>query len=252
MTGTPWLISRDSKPDAIIDLYCFAHAGGVPGEYARWSGGLPGVRVWGVQPPGSGSRTRERPFTAMRPLVNAVVDAVDFTPPFALFGHSMGGLVAFEVARRLRDLDRPLPRRLFISATPPPPLAGRRIPLHTLPDDELLDEVGRRWGPLPPEILGDPRFRKLVAGRYRADFAVFETYDYVPANPLGCPITAFAGDAERDVLGLERWAGQTDAGFSLHVLPGGHFYLRDQRVPLLGLVKAELAGDLVTQNGNYR
>src|SRR5205823_943244 len=94
--GTPWLVCRQRRPEAAMRLYCLPHSGGSAGEYVRWSDGLPGVEVWGVQLPGRGQRVGEPPLTRMPALVAALVASVPFRPPFALFGHSLGGLVAYE------------------------------------------------------------------------------------------------------------------------------------------------------------
>lgn len=229
-----WLVRRKPRPEARIDLYCFPHAGGSPGEYVRWADHLPDVQVWGVQYPGRGSNARTPPQTRMEPLVEYIVDGVAFTRPFVLFGHSLGGLVAFEVARALRERDRALPERLVVSATPPPPLPRRSEFVHTLPDDELIDLVGRRWGGLPAAVLADPALRASVIAQHRADLAVFETYEYRPDPRLPCPISAFVGDGEADTLGMDGWRLHTDGDFDLCVLPGGHFYLRDSRDEFLG------------------
>ena len=235
-----WLVRRHARPEAATALYCFPHAGGSPGEYVRWSDDLPGVQVWGVQAPGRGARAAEQPFRAMRPLVAAFLDAVDLRPPFTLFGHSLGGLVAVEVARGLRDRARPGPERVVVSATPPPPYPPRATLLHRLPDDELVDEIGRRFGGLPPELLRDPWFRRKVADAHRADLGIFENHGEADVEPLACPITAVVGDGERDRLDMAGWGRHTTAGVDLHVLPGGHFYLREERAALLRILNARL------------
>ncbi|MFE3741082.1 thioesterase II family protein [Streptomyces sp. NPDC059096] len=242
--GTPWLIRRQRRPDAPVDLYCFTHAGGSPGEYVRWSDGLPGAQVWAVQLPGRASRRAEPPYTAMRPLVDALVEAVSFDRPFAFFGHSLGGLVAFEVARTLRDLGRRQPERLFLSSCPPPPLplSGRGTPMHTLPDAELLAETERRWGPLPDAVRSHPELLTIVLSYTRSDVAVFETYAYVPGPPLDLPVTVFAGTEERDTFRFEDWANHTRGPVDLNFLPGGHFYLRAEQRELLRQVAGRLPG----------
>ncbi|RKH39255.1 thioesterase, partial [Corallococcus sp. AB050B] len=96
-------------------LFCFPHSGGSVGEYVRWADLLPDLEVWGVQFPGRGARAEEAPFTRLNELVDALVRAVDFGASFAFFGHSLGALVAFETARRLRDLGRTPPDALFLS-----------------------------------------------------------------------------------------------------------------------------------------
>jgi surfactin synthase thioesterase subunit len=230
-----WVIRRHPRPDAHGSLYFFPHAGGSPGEYIRWSDDLPGAQVWAVQLPGHGSRVREHPFTRMGPLVEAVVEAVTFDSPCALFGHSLGGLIAYEVARALRDRGQE-PQRLFVSSCPPPHERRGGTQLHLLPDADLLAEIERRWGGLPPQVHADQGLREMVLASHRADLELFETYQPGPAEPLTCPLTVIAGDQERDRLDLGGWRRYTRGPFAQQVMPGHHFYFRQQRQGLMRLV----------------
>ncbi|WP_412076207.1 thioesterase II family protein [Streptomyces xanthophaeus] len=242
-TATRWLACRDRKPGATAQLYCFAHAGGSAGEFLRWSDDLPGVRVLGLKLPGRAPRQQEPPFTRMPDLVDALVEQVGFGPgPFAFFGHSLGGLVAHEVARRLRDAGRPGPRRLFVSSVQPPPFTTRQ-PVHRLPPGELLTEIERRWGALPAVVHEDDELRDVVLGYFRADMEIAETYAFDPGTPLTVPVTAFAGDQEDgDLTG---WGAHTTGPFRHHTLRGGHFYFRDpeQRRELLHHVHRALSAE---------
>ena len=242
-TAAPrWLIRRQPRPDAAGSLYFFPHAGGSPGEYVRWSDDLPHARVWAVQLPGRGSRLHERPFTRMDPLVQTIVEAVPFDSPCALFGHSLGGLIAFEVARTLRDLGRE-PDRLFVSSCPPPLIRRGGTAIHLLPDAGLLAEIERRWGALPEHVHADPGLRALVLASHRADIELFETYRHVPGEPLTCPLTVIAGDQERGDLDPDGWRGCTLGSFDLQILRGHHFYFRQQRHDLMRLIEETMSRD---------
>lgn len=242
MAAPRWLIRRHPRPDAAVNLYFFPHAGGSPGEYIRWSDELPGARVWGVQLPGRGARLRESAFTRMEPLVRTIVEAVEFDSPCVLFGHSLGGLIAFEVARMLRDLGRE-PDRLFLSSCSQPLIRRGHTAIHLLPDAGLLAEIERRWGALPEHVHTDPSLRALVLASHRADIELFETYRHVPGEPLSCPLTVIAGDQERDDLDLARWRGYTRGPFELRILPGHHFYFRQRRHELLRLIGETMSRD---------
>ncbi len=237
-----WLIRRHLRPDAAGSLYFFPHAGGSPGEYVRWSDDLPDAQVWAVQLPGRGSRQHERSFTRMGPLVQTIVEAVTFDSPCVLFGHSLGALVAFEVARTLRDLGRE-PDRLFVSSCPPPRSRRGDTAIHLLPDADLLAELERRWGALPGQVRADPALRALVLASHRADIELFETYWHVPGESLTCPITVITGDQERDDLALDGWRGHTRGPFDLRILPGHHFYFRQQRHGLMRLIDETMSRD---------
>ncbi|MFD5751109.1 thioesterase II family protein [Streptomyces sp. NPDC127033] len=241
--GSRWLACREPRPTAFADLYCFAHAGGSAGEFVRWSDELPGVQVRGVKMPGRAPREHEPPFVRMTDIVEALLEEVEFGPgPFAFFGHSLGGLVAHELTRALRDTGRPQPRRLFVSSVQPPPVTARR-PVHRLPAPELVTELERRWGPLPSLVHEDEGLRDLVLGYFRADMEIAETYGFVPGTPLDIPLTAFVG-AEEDGE-LSGWRALTTGEFAQHTVPGGHFHFRNPgaRQELLRLVHRAMTAD---------
>ncbi|MBB1252301.1 thioesterase II family protein [Streptomyces alkaliterrae] len=235
-----WLSSRRPRTDTTLDLYCFAHAGGSPGEFLRWSAELPGIRLWAVRLPGRAPRQEEPPYTRMTDLVTDLVEQVDFgSREFAFFGHSLGALIAFETTRALRRAGLRQPRRLFLSSMRPPPVTTSRG-TRLLSDEELLTELERRWGALPQAVHEEPELRTLALNQLRADAALAESHEYLPEEPLDVPLTAFAGDQEDP--GQLGWHVHTRAAFDSHVLRGGHFYFRDpeQQHALLELVRGAL------------
>lgn len=234
-----WLAHRHRRKDAAVDLYCFAHAGGSFGEYVRWSDDLPGVQVWGIKLPGRAPRLDEPPFTRMTHLVEALVTEVDFTGPFAFFGHSLGGMIAFEITKRLRELGLRQPEHLYVSSSPAPPVVAEN-PVHHLPDQEFLVEVERRWGALPEEVRADAELRAVALDQFRSDMEITETYHLVPDEPLDCPVTAFAGDRERADTHIDGWRQYARAGFEHRVFPGGHFYFRERRDDMLRHLRGSL------------
>ena len=232
-----WLVRREARPDAVVRLYCFPHGGGSPGEYVRWSDDLPDVEVWGVQTPGHGSRLGEPPFTRLRPLVEALLRDASFETPFAFFGHSLGALVAYEVARTLRALGRDQPELLFLSAYPAPHLPRAAPVAHLLPDPELLAILEQQAGELPAELRGDPELLRPVVSAFRADCELFETYRPPDDAPLDQPFVVLGGvDDHEATAGLAEWRRYTTGSFELRLFPGGHFYLRDERQSVLRLV----------------
>lgn len=226
---TPWLTYRRPRGVATVALYCFPHAGGGTGEYVRWLDGLPGVWACGVQPPGRGSRLFEPAFTRMTELVDAIVSAVTFTAPFVLFGHSLGGLVAFEVTRALRERGEPQPQRLIVSGCGDPLTAARGPALCSLGDAELLSQIERLGGPLPAELRADPELLAITLAGLRADLEVIETYSYRPERPLECPVTVVVGADDGRAARAAEWRDHTAGRIDLHVLPGGHFYFRERQ-----------------------
>jgi medium-chain acyl-[acyl-carrier-protein] hydrolase len=175
----------------------------------------------------------ERPFTQLSPLVEALAQALVplLDKPFAFFGHSLGALVSFELARRIRRQYGVHPVRLFVSAGRAPQIPHRTRPIHTLPDKDLLVEL-RRLNGMPSELLDHEELMEIMLPVLRADFAVYETYVYLTEPPLDCPISAFGGlqDLRVKDSDLEAWRAQTSASFSLRMFPGDHFFLKQ---PLL-------------------
>lgn len=240
MSTDQWLLCRVPRPAALIRLYCFPHSGGSPGEYLRWADDLPGIEVHGVQLPGRGSRLGEKPYTDMRELVAALAAELPVRAPYAFFGHSLGALVAYELARTLRERGGG-PGHLIVSAYQAPHLPRQRPPLHALPDAELLEAVLTDNADLPAELRDDPDFVEGVLTAYRADLTVVETYRPTSGPPLPIPITVLGGiDDDGGVGLLADWRTHTTARFVLHLLPGGHFYLRQERASVLRLIDQTL------------
>ncbi|MFF2363701.1 thioesterase II family protein [Streptomyces sp. NPDC058122] len=215
-------------------LVCFPHAGGSATAFKDLARVLhPDVDVVSVQYPGRQDRYREEPFTALEPLAEAVTEelarelAADGRP-YALFGHSMGSLVAFETARRLAQRRLPAPQRVFFSGRGGP---DRRDSAYDLYDDaDMLAEV-RRLGGTDQSMLEDPDILELVLPALRADYRILGTYrGPVGGGPLTSPVTALIGDSDplATVQDAHTWREHTSGDFRVEVFPGGHFYLFDQ------------------------
>lgn len=243
-----WLL-REPDRDARLRLFCFPHAGVGASAYRAWSAPLAGdgVDVCPVQLPGRESRLVEPPYRAIEPLVEALVEGI--TPyldrPYALFGHSLGALVAFELARSLRLRGAALPGHLVASGRIAPQRRDPRPTLHDLPDAALLRRVTELGG-IPSALRAAPELIAFQLPLLRADLAVNENYRYVPAPPLPVPITAFGGeqDPKTDDAEIRAWAEQASGRFTMRTLPGGHFFVRDAVQQLLRYLVADLSGSL--------
>lgn len=245
-TPESWVICPRPNAHAKLRLFCFHYAGGGSSIFRTWSDNLPSsVEVCSVELPGRGFRLMEAAFTNLDPLVQAIADALlpQLVQPFAFFGHSMGGLVSFELTRVLRRKYNLKPTHLFVSGHRAPQLPDPDPPIHTLPDPEFLNELRQLEG-TPLEVLENSEMMQLLLPTLRADFTVVETYDYTAEPPLDCPITAFGGlqDQEASYDQLNAWREQTNAAFSLHMLPGNHFFLRSAQASLLELLSQNLLG----------
>ena len=226
----PWIAYRAPRPNARVRLLCFPYAGGAASLYRGWADGMPSeIEVLPVQPPGRESRLREPSLRDMDSLADALergLAAELDRGPYALFGHSLGALSAYELARRRRDAGRPEPVHLLVSAHSAPQLPWEDEPLHDMPSDRFRERLRELQG-TPAEVLDHPELMELVEPMLRADFQLNETYRHRPGPPLTCPITAFGGVGDEDVprRKLEPWAELTRGPFRLETIAGGHFFL---------------------------
>ncbi len=239
-----WVLRPKLRPDARWRLFCLPYAGGGASVFHHWPASLPSsIEVCSVQLPGRENRFGEAPYrdssTLARDLRATVLPFLE--RPFAVFGHSMGALVAFEFVRQLTAAGGPTPTVLFVSASRPPHHHNRRPPMRGASDEALLDEV-RHLGGTPQSVLMSRELMALALPTLRADFAVHETHRSEAI--LDVPITAFCGDGDREVSveDMRAWAERTEAPFKLHVLAGDHFFLRERPDRLLAHVIEELEG----------
>ena len=242
-----WIAFRKPNPQARLRLFCFPYAGTGAAIFRTWPDGLPAhVEVCPVQFPGRGTRLMETPFTRLLSLVQALALALVplLNKPFALFGHSLGALVGFELARQLRRQFGVQPVRLFVSAARAPQIPPRHRPIHALPEDEFLQEL-RHLNGTPGEVLEHAELMQIMLPILRADFAVYETYAYSPEPPLTCCISGLGGLQDQRVSrgDLDAWREQTNAFFSLRMLPGDHFFVNTAQPLLLQVLSQELRGD---------
>lgn len=227
-----------------MHLICLPYAGGSASQFRNWPEMLPpGVTVLPVQLPGRGVRLSEAPFTHVAEVVDEVFRSIQQLKgrPFALFGHSMGALISFEVARFLRRHGHVSPSHIFVSGRRAPQRPSRRSPLHALPEREFIEGM-KQYNGTPSAVLRDKEFMHIILPMLRADFSVCETYGYIDEPPLSIPITVFGGtrDMETTLDELAAWRDQTTRDFTLHILPGDHFFPKSAESLLLPLVARQL------------
>jgi medium-chain acyl-[acyl-carrier-protein] hydrolase len=227
---------------------CFPYAGGTASVFRSWHPQLPGqVEVLAIRLPGRGERSAEPPLTEWHELVAPLSAALStvLDGPFVFFGHSLGALIGFEVARWLRRHRGINPERLLVAGRRAPQVPDDEPPVSATSDEEFTRRLRELKG-TPPEILEHAELFALVLPRLRADFKLGETYAYVPEPPLRCPITAFGGADDDETLEgkLDAWSAHTSGTFTTHLLPGDHFFLHSRECELLSLVGAELCRSL--------
>ncbi|MDX6385586.1 MAG: hypothetical protein QOK48_3159 [Blastocatellia bacterium] len=243
-TLDPWFVCQKRNPSARVRLFCIPYAGGAANIYRKWSESLGEiVEVWAIEPPGRGSRLRETPFTTLPELVQNLGPAFRsyLDKPFAFFGHSMGAIISFELARYLRRARLRNPMHLFVSGCRALQLPDPRPPTYDLPEAQFMEEL-RRLNGTPGDVLDHPEMMEFILPLLRADFALAQTYEYSDEPPLDCPITAFGGfqDEEMNRASVEAWQAQTTCAFASYMLPGDHFFLDSSRAALLEVLAREL------------
>jgi len=227
-----------------LRLFCFCYAGGNASTFLDWQSAMhPEIEICAIQLPGRGSRFHEPPLENFSELVAtlSILIGKNSTLPFVFFGHSLGGLVAFELARNLRAQGFTMPQELFISGCPAPRYRGASKGLHRLPDDQLIDEL-KRYNGTPQEILDNGELMKLVLPTIRADFSLVEDYKYRAEEILSVPITVLAGTSEeRDSLvQVTGWSDETSETCRVQWFDGDHFFVNSDRDNVLIFLNSSL------------
>lgn len=242
----PWLPYRSANPEARLRLFCFPHAGGGASAYRRWQDAFsPDVDLCAVQLPGREARYPEPAATSMPGLVRSLVDGLApvLDRPFALFGHSFGALIAYELCHELRSMGLPAPEHLFVSARRAPHLPSRLPPIHQLPDEAFAAELRRLEG-TPEAVLANDALMALFVPITRADYTVCETYRWTERPPLDGPLTVLGGrdDPETTLAELEGWRGHTLGAVRVELFDGGHFFVHQARTCVQAVIHRQLTG----------
>ncbi|PCG81995.1 thioesterase [Streptomyces sp. WZ.A104] len=229
--GDQWIRRFHPAPEAPVRLLCLPHAGGSASAYFALSRALaPRVEVLAVQYPGRQDRRDEPLLDSIARLREGLAEAlVPWTDrPIALFGHSMGALLAYETARLLAEDERARLAHLFVSGRGDP-AREVEVALDRLDDRAMVSALGDLGG-TDPALLADEDVLRMVAPAIRSDYRAVRTYHHEPGPPLPCPVTALVGetDAMAPVDDVEKWAAYTSGPFSMTVFEGGHFYLLNQ------------------------
>jgi len=233
------------RPSPRLRLFGLPHAGGGLGVFRGWADLLPGdVEMAAPCLPGRDARAAEPPLTCMADLAERLADDLEegLDTPYALFGHSLGALVAFDLAHEILRRGGPPPMALIVSGQRAPSLPYPHKPVFHLDDGAFIDAVQARHEAIPAAILAHPEMLAHYRRLLRADFTLVEDYRYVSREPLPCPIVCIRGEDDKFVTADQAsgWRAESRDGCTFETVPGGHFYLRDLQSPLFGVLSRVL------------
>ncbi len=240
-----WFINMSPAFKSGLRVFCIPNAGGGPALFRTWSQDLPAaIGVFPILLPGQGSRLRDRVPTQVSELASNLTTAIEpyLDEPFALFGFSMGALIAFELARNLRQSGLPQPLHLFVAARRAPQTSDLSLPLHQTPDSEFIQTIQARYGAIPSAVMQDTEMMSIFTPILRANYTMLETYQYEQQLPFDFPVSAFGGtrDPTTGEGQLKAWEELTSNGFTYHMYEGEHFFIHQHQSKVLEVVANRL------------
>ncbi|KAA3647730.1 MAG: thioesterase [Chloroflexi bacterium] len=243
MSENKWLVNFRPNPEAHMRLFCFPYAGGNANIYRNWGDLLtPEIEVVGIQLPGHGTRIKEIAFTRLPPTIRALLASIQpvLNRPFALFGHSLGALLAYHLALELTSLHIS-PEILFVSASKAPKQQATNG-IHSLDDAVFVNQIKELNG-TPEAIFASQELLNMMIPILRADFAMAETYALEKKPLLDIPIVGMSGN--RDVRNTQKdmaaWANFTSGIFVNVSFPGDHFFIQSQEAALTNIISEHTA-----------
>jgi medium-chain acyl-[acyl-carrier-protein] hydrolase len=241
---SPWFRYWQRKPHARIRLFCFPYAGGGASLFHTWSECLSQeIEVCPIQLPGREERLSDRSFSTLSSLLEVLAPLLlsYLDMPYALFGHSMGAMISFELARYFSRIHNLEPMHLFVSGRRAPQIPNSDPPTHNLPEPEFIEELRRLKG-TPEEVLQSEELLHILLPLLRADFTLCETYSYTHGDALKCPLSAFGGLQDTDISreDIAAWQEQTRGPFKMRFFRGNHFFLQKEQVSLLHALTLDL------------
>lgn len=227
-----WIARNKAVENPRARIFCIPFAGGTSAVFRAWQENFPAdIEVCPLNLPGRGGRMREPSYRRMNDLLAGMADGI--TPfldvPFAVLGHSLGALMAYELTAFLRRNGRPDPVRLFVCGARGAQIPDPYPPIHHLPPDRFVQQMQLRYAGIPAEVVAEPDLLALLLPPLQADLELFETYAYAPQPPLACPISVFGGrrDSRLDREQYQAWQELTEAPIAITMFEGGHFFIQE-------------------------
>lgn len=228
--ATPWIhtyFSGIGEPEKRI--FCFHYTGGAAQIFHPWKDFLgPSIEICAIQLPGRWERISEKPLENLDSILEALFCEIEsrLNVPYAFFGYSFGGLIAFELCRTLRRNGARMPFHLMTASRWAPHLASPHPHIFALPDDEFLDCLVQMYGGLSPAVLAEPDLVKMLLPVMKADMKVWETFEFKEEAPLNVPISVSGGISDKSlpIESLQAWDTHTVSTFEVVTFDGGHFF----------------------------
>ena len=248
-----WVVKPRPNPKARLRLFCFHSAGSGASMFVPWAALLPGdVELNAIQLPGRENRLKEPPYKRIEPLLSDLDEIVFplLDRPFAVFGISMGGLIGFEFARKLRQTYGIEPVHFFTASRRAPQTPDPLPYIAHLPDTAFLEAIQARYNSIPELIWKDGELMQLFLPLLRADFSLLEAYAYQEEPQLDCPLTVMYGenDATINEEGISGWHIHTRGRFTRQRFSGGHFFPTGNSGPVVNYLVRQGLGS----NGHMR
>lgn len=239
-----FFVRRAPRADAPVRLFCFPFAGGGASIYRDWGPELPGVDVVAIQPPGREDRYSHQAYTDLRALTADLAVAIEplLDRPAVFFGHSMGGSIAYQLARDLQPRGRS-PQLLILSARPAPHIPPDRRPIHALSDDAFMAEL-RKLAGTPAAVLENRELMEFLLPTLRADFQLCDTYVCERTAALDVPMLLFYGEDDETAgrRKVEPWQEYTTGAVTVQEFSGNHFFVQTQKTAVLAAIRGALTG----------
>ncbi|MCQ1061098.1 alpha/beta fold hydrolase [Photobacterium sp. ZSDE20] len=238
-----WFANFSNHDNVDYRLICFPFSGGGANIYRQWPAHLSQAEVWALKLPGREVRFSEPVITDLELLVETLAPIVKalMDKPCVFFGHSMGALIAFELARYMEKQYGCTPELLIVSGFRSPERKSKKRQLHALPESELVSEL-REYGGTVPQILEHRETMLLLLPMLRGDFKIHETHYFDPSQSVSCPIRALYGRADdvADRDDIEGWQKYTQGAFAITAFDGEHFFLNTEYPRICSLIETQM------------
>lgn len=240
MTRNPWYLEYKKNPKAAIRLFCFHHSGGGASAYYPWVESLsPYIEMISIQLPGREDRFTEPLINSLRDILDALTEGFHLytEKPFFVFGHSLGGLIAFELVKSIYQRYSLYPQHIIISAAKAPHMPFRMKTLSSL-ENKILKEELKIYNGIDEGILNNDELLDLFLPIIRNDFSISERYYSTDVVSLPCDILHLSGDLDVSVNEeeIQAWKAYTAGKFEHISFQGGHFFLKNHQKNIIKLI----------------